>query len=120
MAQPVAVFVTDLIFSTKITSTAQSLGVGVQVVRSVERLATHLADGDLALLIVDLAVAGESPLNAIRLARQAVKPPRVVCYVSHVDTDRAAQARAAGADEVMPRSAFTKALPALLREITEN
>jgi hypothetical protein len=39
---------------------------------------------------------------------------RVVGFLSHVQTDLAAQARAAGCDEVMPRSAFTQNLAAIL------
>ncbi len=75
MPHSVTAFVTDLIFATKITSTARSLGVGVRVVGSVDALAEPLAAGELALLIVDLAAAGETPLDAIRLARQAARPP---------------------------------------------
>jgi hypothetical protein len=39
---------------------------------------------------------------------------RVVGFLSHVQTELAAQARAAGCDEVMPRSAFTQNLMTIL------
>jgi len=39
---------------------------------------------------------------------------RVVAFLSHVQTELAAQARAAGCNEVMPRSSFTQSLAALL------
>jgi hypothetical protein len=39
---------------------------------------------------------------------------RVVAFLSHVQGDLAAQAQAAGCAEVMPRSAFTQNLAAIL------
>jgi hypothetical protein len=38
----------------------------------------------------------------------------MVGFLSHVQTDLAAQARAAGCSEVMPRSSFTQNLAAIL------
>jgi len=39
----------------------------------------------------------------------------VIAFGSHVDKARLDEARAAGCDEVMPRSRFSSELPALLR-----
>jgi hypothetical protein len=39
---------------------------------------------------------------------------RVLAFLSHVQTDLAAQARAAGCTEVIPRSVFTQNLAAIL------
>jgi hypothetical protein len=46
--------------------------------------------------------------------RLASKDVRVVGFLSHVQRDLAAQAQAAGCDEVMPRSSFTQNLAAIL------
>ena len=56
----------------------------------------------------------QDPLAAVRTAREAAAPPRIVAYLSHVQTELAAAAREAGAEEVMPRSEFTANLPEIL------
>jgi CheY-like chemotaxis protein len=111
----VTALVTDLIFSTKITSTAKSLDVPVKVVRSVDALAERLAAGDTALVLIDLHADGVDPIEAIAVTRRFADPPHTIAYGSHVQTDLAAAARHAGADEVLPRSAFTARLPEILK-----
>jgi hypothetical protein len=46
--------------------------------------------------------------------RQTSKEVRVVGFLSHVQTELAAQAQAAGCNEVLPRSSFTQNLAAIL------
>lgn len=98
----------DLIFETKLRSTAKTLGVPMQVVRgaSVELPAA-------GLYIIDLNTASE-PIDVVRRLRQARSAARIVAFVSHVDEQLAAAARAAGADETMPRSRFDRELPQIL------
>jgi hypothetical protein len=50
----------------------------------------------------------------IERLRAANHGARVVAFLSHVQVELAAQARAAGCDEVMPRSSFTQNLAAIL------
>ncbi len=82
----------DLFFQMKLAETAKHLGVEVKVAATPEALQALL----------------EPPLRADK------NGVRVVAFLSHVQTDLAAQARAAGCDEVMPRSAFTQNLAAIL------
>jgi len=117
-------YVTDLMFMTKITSTGQALGAPVTVARSVEALSAALdagaegaPPGGSPLVIVDLNAGGD-PLEAIRAMKARPAPPRVIAYVSHVQADLAAAAKQAGADEVMPRSAFSMNLPAIIKGAT--
>ncbi len=72
------------------------------------------------LLIVDLNITAVDPMAAIRLAKGHAAGPRVVGFLSHVQVDLAAAARAAGADQVMARSAFTAQLPELLAPVSPN
>ena len=65
------------------------------------------------LVIVDLN-ARSQPLQAIEKLRQTRKDVRVVGFLSHVQTELAAQAQAAGCNEVLPRSSFTQNLAAIL------
>ncbi len=114
MARSVLVFVSDLIFSTRITAAARDVGVPAKVVRRLDDLAAQLGTGQHDLLLVDLNAEGD-PLAAIEAARQATEPPRIMAYVSHVEVELAEAARRIGADLVLPRSAFVARLCELLQ-----
>ena len=105
--------VTDLIFATKIRSTAQAVGASVDFVRNAVDLPAAAA-GPVARVIIDLNADGLDAPSAIAAARSLPGPPTVICYLSHVQTDLAAAARDAGADEVLPRSLFAARLPEIL------
>ncbi|GAC1617201.1 MAG: hypothetical protein NVS9B13_03600 [Candidatus Acidiferrum sp.] len=111
MARVVA-YMDDLFFQMKLAETAKHAGVEVKVVANSEALLS-LLDQPTGLVIVDVN-ARSQPLAAIEKVRAAHKHLRLVAFLSHVQTDLAAQARASGCDEVMPRSAFTQKLSAIL------
>ena len=102
----------DLFFQMKLAETAKHLGVEVKVAATAEALQS-LLEPPPKLLIVDLN-ARNQPIATIQRLRADKNGVRVVAFLSHVQTDLAAQARAAGCDEVMPRSAFTQNLAAIL------
>ena len=102
----------DLFFQMKLAETAKQLGVEVKVATNGEALMGLMA-AELRLVIVDLN-ARSQPIAAIEKLRQARKDVRVVGFLSHVQTELAAQAQAAGCDEVLPRSSFTENLAAIL------
>jgi len=102
----------DLFFQMKLAETAKHLGVEVKVATTADAL-LPLLDSPPKLLIVDLNSRSQ-PIAAIERLRAAKNGVRVVGFLSHVQTELAAQARAAGCDEVMPRSAFTQNLAAIL------
>lgn len=104
--------VTDLIFATKIASTAGALERRVSMARTLERFGERLAEQPGAV-VIDLD-ADVDVLAAIELCRSCVKPPLVIAFVSHVRADLIEAARRAGADEVMARSAFVTKLPGLI------
>ena len=111
----VAALVPDLLFSTKITSTAASLGVPVKVLRSLEALSQRLGEAKVTLVLLDFDSEDIDPIEAITACRQAASPPRIVAFGPHVRGDLIEACRRAGADEVLPRSAFVRRLPELLR-----
>jgi len=106
--------VTDLIFSTKVRGTAKDLGVGCRIVGSLAALEEALLAEAASTVIVDLNADGVGGAEAIRVAKRACPMARVLAYLSHVQAGLAAEARGAGADEVMPRSVFVERLPELL------
>ena len=105
---------TDLLFATKIRSTAEALGTTVQIVRGPDSLRKALSDG-ADLLIFDLNADVPDPAGLIREVKARPQPPRIIAFCSHVQADLMADARTAGADQVLPRSRFTADLPALLQ-----
>jgi CheY-like chemotaxis protein len=102
----------DLFFQMKVAETAKHLGVEFKVATTAEAL-DGLLESPTKLLIVDLN-ARCAPVATIERLRATQKDLPVVAFLSHVQTELAAQARAAGCSEVMPRSAFTQNLASII------
>ena len=110
----------DLIWATRIKSTAEDVGKAARPVRSIEMLEARLADSPVTALIVDL----ESPdvgLAMIRHLRASAEPAhhviRILCFAPHVKKDIMQEARDAGAHEVLPRGSFDHNLPDILLKL---
>ena len=106
--------VTDLFFATRIAATAAQLGVTLEVPPPEGALdAVRRRPPDL--LILDLLAAGD-PMALTRAlkADPATRSVTVVGFYPHVEQALREAALAAGVDLVLPRSAFTVRLPALL------
>ena len=52
----------------------------------------------------------------MRAAKEQSAQAHVVAYLSHVQVELAAAAKEAGADTVLPRSAFSAKLPEILQQ----
>jgi DNA-binding NarL/FixJ family response regulator len=102
----------DLFFQMKLAETAKQLGVDVKVAATGDAL-MDLMTSQPKLVIVDLN-SRSHPIQTIELLRVSRKDVRVVGFLSHVQTELAAEAQAAGCDEVLPRSSFTQNLAAIL------
>jgi CheY-like chemotaxis protein len=102
----------DLFFQMKVAETAKHLGLELKVAANGDAL-LGLLEPLPRLVIVDLN-ARSQPLVAIERVRAAQKDLKVIGFLSHVQRDLAAQAQTAGCNEVLPRSAFTQNLAAIL------
>jgi CheY-like chemotaxis protein len=107
----------DLMFGSRITSTARSLGLTIKSARSVDVLESLAKQDAPSCVILDLANP-TLQLSALltRLRETCPAMPRVVAYGSHVDAAELKAARDAGCDLVLPRSAFVELLPTKLPE----
>ncbi len=116
MAQNVVAAVEDLLFRSKISETADQLGVEATFPRSPGKLVEHAASSPPNLFVLDLNSARFEPLALLETLKSddALKNVPVVGFLSHVQVDLARAAREAGCDRVMARSAFTKDLPKIL------
>ncbi len=120
MDQTIAALVPDLIFATKIASTARSLGVEVANVRTLDQLTERLSSNHDALVLIDLEAPDLDPIHAIELCKQSEHQPRTIAFGSHVRTDLLGAARRAGADEVLARSGFVGRLPSILQSVSSG
>jgi DNA-binding NarL/FixJ family response regulator len=102
----------DLFFQMKVAETAKQLGLELQVATNGDAL-QGLLEPAPKLVIVDLN-ARSQPIAAIERLRAVQRDLRVVGFLSHLQRELAAQAHAAGCTEVLPRSAFTQNLSAIL------
>lgn len=102
----------DLFFQLKVAETAKHLGVELKVATTRDAFLA-LLDSAPKLILVDLN-ARSQPLEAIQHLRAEKNGVRVVAFLSHVQTDLAAQARAAGCDDVLARSTFSQNLASIL------
>jgi DNA-binding NarL/FixJ family response regulator len=105
----IAALVDDLFFKSKIAEVARQTGGEVVFCHSAESVPR-----DADRICVDLNAVAFDALEAVRILTSTHKAP-VIAYLSHVQTELARQATAAGAAEVMPRSAFVQRLPSLLK-----
>lgn len=115
MGDAVLVLCPDMIFATKIFTTAKALSITAQGVRSIEALQEKIATGNYRLLVVDLNANGVDAIAAVRAAKATPQCPPIVAFLSHVQVELAKAAEEAGADRVMPRSAFSGKLEDVLR-----
>jgi len=108
--------VDDLLFSSKIRTTARQLGLEVAFVRQTGAAVESARRERPRLIVVDLNCARFDAIGLVSSLKQdeELRTIPVVGFVSHVHGDVIDRARAAGIDEVMARSAFSSRLPEIL------
>ena len=106
----------DLMFTSKIKTTANGLGVTVAFARSADGALAEMRKTTPDLVILDLNNARTNPLGIVAAMKQdaALASIPTVGYASHVMTDVIEAARQAGVGQVMARSAFTQQLAEIL------
>ena len=112
MADVVAL-IDDLFFQAKVIETAKHLGIDLRICGTPDALLAEIGQHTPRLIIVDLNARSE-PLGAIERLPAGAREIPLVAFLSHVQTELAAKARAAGCHEVMPRSLFTQNLATIL------
>ncbi len=116
MARKVVAAVEDLLFKSKISETASTLGVEALFPRSPKKLVEKVHESPPDLLVLDLNSARFEPLQLLLELKsdEASRGVPVVGFLSHVQKDLAVAARESGCDRVVARSAFTRDLPEIL------
>ena len=116
MTRRVLAAVEDLLFKSKISETASTLGIEASFPRNPKRLLEALRESPPDLLVLDLNSARFEPLALLQTIRSddATREVPTVGFLSHVQKDLAVAAREAGCDRMVARSAFTRDLPQIL------
>lgn len=113
----VLVAVDDLMFSSKIRATAKLTGVDLTFARTPADILEQARTSKPTLAIFDLNSGKTDPIATIAAlkADPALASIRTLAFASHVHTELIASARQAGADQVVPRSAFAGNLADILQ-----
>lgn len=113
----IVVAVDDLLFSSKIRATAKQAGIDLTFARTPGDILEQARTRFPSLVIFDLNSEKADPIATIAAMKKdpALAKIRTIGFVSHVHTDLINAARAAGADEVIARSAFAGQLADILR-----
>jgi DNA-binding NarL/FixJ family response regulator len=108
--------VDDLLFSSKIRTTARQAGVELTFARTPAEILEQARTLHPSLVIFDLNSAKAAPIDTISALKRdaSLSAIRTLGFVSHVHTGLIDAARAAGVDEVMARSAFAARLAEIL------
>jgi CheY-like chemotaxis protein len=99
----------DLLFISRITGTARSLGLEIQSARTAADLLAKAQTHAPACVLIDLQNPGLDIAAVVRNLKTGGHP-YLVGYGSHVDSATLKAARDAGCDLVLPRSKFVETL----------
>ena len=105
----------DLMFTAKVTGTAELLGASVAVIGSQAGARQRAAEAQPPLILVDLTAGDLADPAFLAELIGLVPGAQVVAFGPHVETVALHGAAEAGCHEVLPRSRFVKVLPDLVR-----
>jgi len=114
----IIVVVEDLLFLSKILQTAQMLGMAIEVVDPIKAgEATRTASVSAVILDLNHRAGGAVGLVRALKAHPSTQGIPITGFLSHMQEDLAAAARAAGCDQVLARSTMAQRLPELLKAL---
>jgi DNA-binding NarL/FixJ family response regulator len=113
---PILAAVDDFLFRSKIRATAKHVNADIVFAQTQEEILAQARALKPSLVIIDLNSAKADPVGTIASLKQdpELANIRAIGFASHVHVDLIAAARGAGADQVLPRSAFAGNLAEIL------
>ncbi len=119
MTASILALVDDVFFLAKVRETAKGIGVRV-IIPDPGRGILSITESQPQAIILDLNLRNAPAVEWIRTLKgdPATRHIPIVGFVSHVQTDLIAAARAEGCDLVLARSAFSQQLPDILRRFS--
>jgi CheY-like chemotaxis protein len=113
--RPIIAVTDDLMFHSRLEQRIRALGHSFSAVSTPEGLTASL-DDQPALLIVDLHATSLEWPDAFAAAKERAVP--VLAFGRHTEAQLLRNARAAGADRVVPRSELVEELERLIATVT--
>jgi DNA-binding NarL/FixJ family response regulator len=112
--------VDDLLFRSKIRAVAKHVNAEIAFAQTPEEILAEARSARPALVIFDLNSEKSNPVVTIAALKgdPELAGTRTIAFASHVHVDLIDAARAAGADQVMPRSQFAGKLADILASAT--
>jgi DNA-binding NarL/FixJ family response regulator len=109
--------VDDLFFRSKVRTTAKHLGIDITFAATSDEMVAQAKTLQPTLVIFDLNSQKMDAIATIAALKAGADTSalRAIGFASHVHTEVIAAARRAGADEVLPRSAFAGRLAEILQ-----
>jgi len=106
----------DLLFRSKISTVAKSLGVVVRAATTPDAAIERAREDGPTLVLIDLDGQRPQPFDVLRRLAEdpALRSLRTLGFVSHVHAELVRQARDLGIGQVMSRGAFASDLVAIL------
>jgi len=108
--------VDDFLFRSKIRATAKHVNADVQFAQTPDEILARARELKPSLIIIDLNSAKADPVATIAALKKdpELASVRAIGFASHVHVELINAAREAGADQVLPRSAFAGNLAEIL------
>jgi DNA-binding NarL/FixJ family response regulator len=108
--------VDDFLFRSKIRATAKHVNADVVFAQTQDEILAQARQLKPSLVIIDLNSAKADPVETIAALKADAELAGIpaIGFASHVHAELIAAARRAGADQVLPRSAFAGNLAAIL------
>lgn len=100
----------DLLFTSKVTTTARALGLTVVPAKTADAAIANAKAIHAVTVFIELHTPGLVLVSFLELLRSLNPMPRVIAFGSHVDKAGLNAAKTAGCDLVMPRSKFVASL----------
>lgn len=113
---PILAAVDDFLFRSKIRATAKHVNAEIVFAQTPDEILAQARALKPSLIIIDLNSPKADPVSTIAAlkADSDLSGIRAIGFASHVHADLIAAARSAGADQVLPRSAFAGNLAEIL------
>lgn len=118
MARTVLVAVKDMLFGSKIDSSAKRVGLEIQWSPRFEKLSEVAQARKPDTIIAALDEAGT--LDELKIVKESLPEVRLIGFAGHVMTDLLAQARELGMDEVFTKGQFAVILDKVLTKELEG
>jgi DNA-binding NarL/FixJ family response regulator len=112
--------VDDFLFRSKIRAVAKHVDVEIKFAQTPDEILAQAREIKPSLVIIDLNSPKADPIATIAALKADAETGgvRTIGFASHVHTDLINAARRAGADQVLPRSAFAANLADILTSAT--